>query len=179
MVHICSYDTVSLGSGVVLTVDPAKGAILFVGVASLQLEWKCWACGRTHVRLCSHFEPFTKKKRGQLFFTELLLIGAGDHIVFWHSGHLGVAAGEPLVWGLALQQEHGYMGHLCAFSQAAETMCSSLQPELSLWLNIRIFFKLGNLSSFFVLSVFSSHLQVDTEFTLFALRTHSAPNWIL
>lgn len=71
---------------------------------------------------------FIIHKEEQLFFTGLVLIDASDYIVFWHSG----SPGGVCWWKLPTE----FVGGGCAGnggsvgpSQAAKTMCSSLQHE--------------------------------------------------
>lgn len=75
--------------------------------------------------------------------------------------------------GEGCSENGGSVGHLCAFSQAAKTMCSSLQheprqccvgPLVESWDHLRKKKKLGNLTLSFMFSVFNSYLKAKTEF---------------
>ena len=103
--------------------------------------------------------------------------------MFFYSGVPRWAAreGSPVNCGGG---QHECVGHLCAFSQAAKTMCSSLQCEsrglcyAGPLVESRDYLKKkkkkswGNLSFFIMFSVFTSYLKANTEFTFLPLRTH-------
>lgn len=102
--------------------------------------------------------------------------------MFFYSGvpRWAASEGSPVSCG---EGRHECGGHFCAFSQAAKTMCSSLQCEsrgprcAGPQVGSRDYLKKkkkswGNWSFFIMFSVFTSYLKANTEFTFLPLRTH-------